>query len=110
MRLERSLAMKQIQQYCSAMDKIKHDPACKQEVLNMAQRNQIHMTKRSGKIAGTAIAAALLAANICCCTAEIRRSIRLWLQKSNRKLILLPQRKQLHFPAMSAGCRSIMPG
>ena len=56
--------MKQIQQYCSAMDKIKHDPACKQEVLNMAQRNQIHMTKRSGKIAGTAIAAALLAANI----------------------------------------------
>lgn len=56
--------MKQIQQYCSAMDKIKHDPACKQEVLNMAQRNQIHMTKRSGKVAGTAIAAALLAANI----------------------------------------------
>ena len=46
------------------MDKIKHDPACKQEVLNMAQRNQIHMTKRSGKVAGTAIAAALLAANI----------------------------------------------
>ena len=30
----------------------------------MAQRNQIHMTKRSGKVAGTAIAAALLAANI----------------------------------------------
>lgn len=55
---------KKIQQYCSAVDKIKHDPACKQEVLNMAQQKNIHMTKRGGKIAGTAIAAALLAANV----------------------------------------------
>lgn len=54
---------KKIQQYCSAVDKIKHDPACKQEVLNMAQQKNIHMTKRSSRIAGTAIAAALLAAN-----------------------------------------------
>ena len=56
--------MKRIQQYCSAMDKLRHDPACKQEVLNMAQQKHIHVTKRSGKIAGTAIAAALLAANV----------------------------------------------
>ena len=55
---------KKIQQYCSAVDKIKHDPACKQEVLNMAQQKNIHMTKRGGRIAGTAIAAALLAANV----------------------------------------------
>lgn len=46
------------------MDKLRHDPACKQEVLNMAQQKHIHVTKRSGKIAGTAIAAALLAANV----------------------------------------------
>lgn len=57
--------MKEIQHYCSAVDKIKHDPACKQEVLNMAnEKNAIHMTKRNGRIAGTAVAAALLAANI----------------------------------------------
>ncbi|MBQ5338673.1 MAG: hypothetical protein J6Z40_05855, partial [Oscillospiraceae bacterium] len=30
----------------------------------MAQQKNIHMTKRGGKIAGTAIAAALLAANV----------------------------------------------
>lgn len=55
--------MKRIQQYCSVTDRLKQDPACKEEVLKLALQPKIHMTKR-GMITGSAVAAALLALNI----------------------------------------------
>ncbi|MBP0966439.1 MAG: hypothetical protein J5722_02290, partial [Oscillospiraceae bacterium] len=55
--------MKRIQQYCSVADRLKQDPACKQEVLARASRSKISVSRR-GMITGTAVAALLLALNI----------------------------------------------
>ena len=55
--------MKNIQQYCSVVDRMKPDPACKQAVMEKARRSGIALTRR-GIFAGTAVAAALLALNI----------------------------------------------
>ena len=56
--------MKKIQQYCKVTDRIEHDPACKEEVIAMAKRNEIRTGgKRRGFAVGTAVAAALLAVN-----------------------------------------------
>ena len=55
--------MKRIQQYCNVVNRIKHDPACREEVLHMATRKEIRVTKR-GAAMGTAVAAALVALNI----------------------------------------------
>ena len=55
--------MKQMRHYCSAADKLRHDPACKEEIMAMARQEKIHISKR-GIITGTAAAAVLLAVNI----------------------------------------------
>ena len=55
--------MNQMRHYCSATDKLRHDPACKEEILTMAKQEKIRISKR-GVITGTAAAAVLLAVNI----------------------------------------------
>lgn len=55
--------MKRIQQYCNVVNRMRHNPACREEVLYMATRKEIRISRR-GAAAGTAVAAALLALNI----------------------------------------------
>ena len=55
--------MNQMRHYCSATDKLRHDPACKEEIMTMARQEKIHFSKR-GVLTGTAAAAVLLAVNI----------------------------------------------
>lgn len=55
--------MKRIRQYCNVVNRMKHNPECRKEVLSMATRKKIRISRR-GTAAGTAVAAALLALNI----------------------------------------------
>lgn len=55
--------MKRIRQYCNVVNRMKHNPACREEVLSMAARKKIRISGR-GAAAGTAVAAVLLALNI----------------------------------------------
>ena len=55
--------MKSIRQYGEVMDRMEQDPSCKQEVMAKAARPRIAVSRR-GVMAGTAVAAVLLALNI----------------------------------------------
>lgn len=55
--------MKKIQHYCNVADRMNPSPACKEEVITMTKRKNIHISRR-GAAMGTAVAAVLLAVNI----------------------------------------------